>query len=114
MRAIPKGMLPHEVTHHKHVKNGGFYDEDGLDIGKKIRCVKMEPSSKVIRDKNNAEIQLSATMFHDCRNSNPRNVTFEIDDVIIFNGVSYRVQIIEPLYDHKKLHHYELGLVRYG
>lgn len=77
-----------------------------------ISYVRMEPSSKIIRDKNNAEIQLAATLFYDCKNSEPRGITFEEDDVIIFNGQKHQVKTIEPLYDRKKLHHYELGLIK--
>lgn len=75
--------------------------------------MRMEPSSRIIRDKNNAELQLSATLFYDCRNSFPRGVVFAEDDVILFNGQKHRIQLIEPLYDGKKLHHYELGLIKY-
>lgn len=114
MRAIPRNLMPHEVMYHKHVKSGGFYDEGTLDKGIRVRYVRLEPSSRVIRDKNNAEIQLAAVLLYDCRNSSPKNIIFKTDDVVIFNGDSYRVQTAEPLYDHKKLHHYELGLVKYG
>ena len=77
-----------------------------------INFVRMEPSSKVIKDKNNNEIQLAATLFFDCRNSKPKNILFEEGDTIIFNKQKHKIQLIEPLFDEKKLHHYEIGLVR--
>ena len=76
--------------------------------------MRLEPSTKVVRDKNNAEVQLAATLFYDCKNSSPRGVVFKTDDIIIFNGEMFKVQTIEPLYDEHKLHHYELGLVKHG
>lgn len=78
-----------------------------------LRFVKMEPSGRIIRGKNNAEIQLAATLFYDCRNSRPRGVNFAVDDVILFNGQKHRIQLVEPLYDGGRLHHYELGLIKY-
>lgn len=92
-------------------------DRWGAATDKKIQHVKnvhLEPSSKIVRDKNNAEIRLAATMFYDCRNSYPRNIVFVKDTNIIFNGEIYRIEVIEPLYVRGKLHHYELGLVKGG
>lgn len=76
--------------------------------------MRLEPSTKVVRDKNNAEVQLAATLFYDCKNSSPRGVVFKTDDIIIFNDEKFKVQVIEPLYDERKLHHYELGMIRHG
>lgn len=84
-------------------------------VGKQeLRYVRMEPSSKVVRDKGGAEIQLAATLFYDCRNSRPQNIEFAVDDIIIFNSQKHRVKLVEPLYDGEKLHHYELGLTAYA
>lgn len=67
-----------------------------------------------IRDKNNAEVQLAATLFYDCRNSRPSDVSFEVDQVVDFNGQKHQIKTVETLYDNLKLHHYEIGMVRYG
>lgn len=111
MRPIPKSLLPHAVSLHKKVNAGGRFEEDSLDSGIKLTYVRMEPSSRIVRDKNGAEIQLAATLFYDCKNSTPNGISFCVDDIILFNGQKYRVQIVEPLYDRNKLHHYELGVV---
>lgn len=79
-----------------------------------LRYVRMEPSTKVVRDKNGAEIQLVATLFYDCRNSLPRGVICTVDDIIVFNGQKHAVRIVEPLYDGERLHHYELGLIAHA
>ena len=77
-----------------------------------INFVRIEPTSKVVKDKNNNEIQLAATCFFDCRNSKPKNILFEEGDIVVFNNQKHKIQLIEPLFDEKKLHHYEIGLVR--
>lgn len=111
MRAIPKYLLIHTVTLCK------VFDEDRwgkvtLDDGIKIKLVRMEPSKQIIRDKNNAEIQLSATLFYDCRNSRPQDAEFSLDDVVYFHGEKYQIKSVEPLYDDGRLHHYEMGLIK--
>lgn len=113
MRPIPKSLLIHSVILHKKI-NEDRWGKGELDAGVELTYVRMEPSSKIVRDKNNAEIQLAATLFYDCKNSSPKNMMFFTDDIIVFNGAKHRVQIIEPLYDEKRLHHYELGLVKGG
>lgn len=111
MQAIPKRLLIHSVEMYKKQSE----DKWGKCTGNsqnKLRFVRFEPSSKIVRATNNAEVQLSATLIYDCKNSRPQNVKFELDDIITFNGEKHRVQLIEPLYDCKKLHHYEIGLVK--
>lgn len=81
---------------------------------KELTHVRVEPSSKVIRDKNGAEIQLAATLFFDCKNSRPQGMTFSNGDIITFGGMKHSIQLIEPLYDGEKLHHYELGMIAHA
>ena len=113
MRAIPKALLIHMIVLHTK-ENEDRWGNGQLGAGMTVEYVRMEPSSKIIRDKNNAEIQLSATLFYDCRNSYPRDVKFEKANIVSFNGEKYRIETIEPLYDRKRLHHYEMGLVKGG
>ena len=79
-----------------------------------LHHIRIEPSSRIIRDKNNAEVQLAATLFYDCKNSSPTGMVFQEDDILLFQGMSYKVQTVEPLYDGSKLHHYEMGMVKYA
>ena len=113
IRAIPKSLLIHTVTHAK-LKESDRWGTESLKNQQVIKNVRIEASSKLIRDKNNAEVQLAATLFYDCKNRSPRGVVFKMDDIIIFNGEMFKVQIMEPLYDARKLHHFELGLVKHG
>ena len=113
MRAIPKELLIHTVTLHV-VLGKDRWGKAELDSGTEVDKVRLEPSSKIVRDKDNAEIQLAATLFYDCRNSRPREVVFAEDNIVTFNGQKFRVVSVEPLYDGRKLHHYEMGLVKHA
>lgn len=111
MYPIPKSLLIHTVTLLKTTREdrwGNRKEQEEI----RLQHVRMEPSGKVVRDKNNAELQLSAILIYDCKNSRPKNVEFEVDAGILFNGQKYKLQDIEALYDKKKLHHYELGVIR--
>lgn len=101
------------MTHGKEVEEDRWGKASMTD-GQELRHVRMEPSNKIIRDKNNAEVQLAATLFYDCKNSEPRNVVFAVDDIIMFQEQKHKVKVVEPLYDGRKLHHYELGLIKHA
>lgn len=113
IRAIPKKLLIHTVTHAREGEENRWGNTELVDE-QSLTHVRMEPSSKVVRDKSGAEIQLAATLFYDCRNSRPCGMEFAIDDIITFNGQRHRLVLVEPLYDGEKLHHYELGLIAYA
>lgn len=113
MRPIPRNLLIHEAVLHK-ISNEDRWGNEALDQGTTLEYVRLEPTNKIVRDKNNAEVKLSALMFYDCKNSLPRGISFKEDDIITFNGQSFKVQVAEPLYDRRRLHHYELGLVGHG
>lgn len=113
IRAIPKKLLIHSATIYR-VAGEDKWGNETLEEGTELRHVRMEPSSKVARDKNNAEVQLAASLIYDCRNSRPAGMEFMEDDILLFLGQMYRVQTVELLYDDSKPHHYEMGLVRYA
>ena len=112
MRAIPKWLLIHRAIRYK--VNKDRWGQETQEEEQELAYIRIEPSSKVVRDKNHAEVKLAATLFYDCRNSRPRGVEWEEDDIVVVNGERYRVQVIEPLYDGRRLHHYELGMVRHA
>lgn len=113
MKPISKKLLIHTVTLYKKI-NTDKWGSEKLDTGQTLSNIRIEPSKQIIRDKNNAEVQLAATLFYDCRNSRPSDVSFEVDQIIDFNGQKHQIKTVEPLYDNSKLHHYEIGTVRYG
>lgn len=113
MKPISKKLLIHTVTLYKKISTDKWGSEK-LDTGQTLSNIRIEPSKQIIRDKNNAEVQLAATLFYDCRNSRPSDVSFEVDQIVDFNGQKHQIKTVEPLYDNSKLHHYEIGMVRYG
>lgn len=113
MMAIPKKLLIHTVRLQRIIDKDRW-GESKKNSGLTLEKVRVEPSNRIVRDKNSAEVQLAAILFYDCKNSVPKNFAFNEDDIILFNGQKLRVQVIEPLYDENKLHHYELGLIKYA
>ena len=113
IRAIPKKLLIHTVLLHQNVEKDRWGKEN-LEKGTLVENVRVEPSSKVIRDKNKAELQLSAVLFYDCKNSFPRELKFNVDEIVEFNGQRHQIKTVEPLYERKKVHHYELGLIKHA
>ena len=112
IKPIPKKLLPHCAKLTKESTDSWGTGE--AEEEKDLTYIRVEPSSKVVRDKNNAELQLAALLFFDCKNSRPEKQVFEEDEIVTFNGLKYRIVMIEALYDEKKCHHYEIGMVRYA
>lgn len=113
MRAIPKKLLIH-TAQLQRITSKDRCGEGKTDDIAKLEKIRIEPSSRIVRDKNSAEVQLAATLFYDCKNSIPKDFAFKEDDIIMFNEQKLRVQVIEPLYDDNRLHHYELGLIKHA
>ena len=113
MRAIPKKLLIH-TAQLQRITSKDRWGEGKTDDIAKLERIRIEPSSRIVRDKNSAEVQLAATLFYDCKNSIPKDFAFKEDDIIMFNEQKLRVQVIDPLYDDNRLHHYELGLIKHA
>lgn len=113
MKPIPKSLLIHKAVL-KRPKAKDRWGSTEYENDVTLQRVRMEPLSKIIRDKNNQEIQLAALLFFDCRNSRPTGQAFQLDDIVVFNGQQHRIQVIDPLYDGRGLHHYEIGLIRHA
>lgn len=111
IRPIPKKLLVHDVMLHKVIEDDRW-GTSHLDDGVHLEKVKMEPTTQIVRDKNNAEIQLAAVLFFDCTNSRPKDTAFQTDDIVIFNGERFSVETIETLYADECPHHYEVGLIK--
>lgn len=114
MKAIPRMMLIHSATVYQETKTGSGWNGTTLELIGQLTHVRIEPSSQVVRDKNNREQQLAATLFFDCRNSQSTAGDLKEDLIVDFQGQKHRIVSVEPLYDEKRLHHYEIGMVRYA
>lgn len=109
MLAIPKNLLIHSAVLQSSAENK-WQSEIRKTIAE-LKKIRVEPSSKLVTSKDNRQITLSAVLFFDCKNSSPAGISFEHGQKIIFNGNTYTIETIEKLFDDKKLHHYEMGLI---
>ncbi|MFI3172416.1 MAG: putative minor capsid protein [Eubacteriales bacterium] len=114
IKAIPKHLLIHDITIHKLEAPTNRMASKIIGAGTEIKSVRIEPSEKLIRGKNQVDIKRDSILFFDCKNSSPRDTVFVVDDIVKWNSLTYQVVATEPLYDKKKLHHYEIGLIKYG
>jgi hypothetical protein len=110
MKPIPRKLLIHSAVI-KSVTSADRWGKETTSPDVTLKYIRIEPSSKLVKDKQNNDLQLSALMFFDVKNSLPAGTAFAQDQIIVFNNREYRVQLIDELYDADKLHHYELGLV---
>ena len=94
MRPISKKLLIHTVTLYKKISIDKWGSEK-LDTGQTLSNIRIEPSKQIIRDKNNAEVQLAATLFYDCRNSRPSDVSFLYISISVRSFLEAFVLIIE-------------------
>lgn len=109
MKPIPRKLL----IHYAELKNAerDLWQNETLTTVSEMKYIRFESASRLVTNKQNRQITLTATMIYDCRNSIPKGVCFSQGQKVVFNGQTYTVELIEPLYDGRKLHHYELELV---
>lgn len=110
MKPIPEKLLIHKAEL-KEISTDNAWQEEQLNDIATLEKIRIEPISKLVTAKDNRQITLSAVLFYDCKNSIPKGVNFQHGQRIFWNGMEYAIETIEPLYDGKKLHHYELGLI---
>jgi len=72
--------------------------------------IRVEPSSKQVIGSDGTQKQISGVLFFDVRNSKPAGTAFVVGQYVLWNGNEYRVETVDPQYDKRKLHHYEVGL----
>lgn len=111
MRPIRKRLLIHGVTLEKVNSSQEWGTENTTDYN--LTFVRVDPTSQLVQTKDNQERRLTHVLFYDNENSEglPNNVTFEVNDNIIFQGRRHVIVSVMELYDRRKFHHYELGLI---
>jgi hypothetical protein len=109
-KPIPRKLLIHSAIHNYSTTKDDWGNETWGDT-EALTFVRFEPSTKLVKTKDNREIQLSAIMFFDCRNSRPLSVDFAVGDQIIqTGGATYTIEVVDFLNDEYGEHHYEVGL----
>lgn len=110
MRPIPKNMLIHTCSV-SAVTGEDAWGNRTISEAVTLTNIRIDTAKSVVITKDNRQLQLTAVLFYDCRNSLPLDHVFEIENVVSFGGREYTVKSVEPLYDGSKLHHYEVGLM---
>lgn len=108
MQAIPNSVLIHVATLKQYQGEDVWGIASYNDVA--LTNILIQPTRELKMTKDNREIQLKSVLFYDLTNSKPQGTTFSQEDLIIFNGVQYKVVYIDTLYGYG-LHHYEIGLV---
>ncbi len=108
---MPKGFLIHDATHRYGTKTQNDAGQWSYASSRSLTNVRFEPSTKLVKTKDNNEKQLSAIMFFDCRNSAPVGATFTLGDRIETGSTAYEVVGgTEPICDGTRVHHWEVEL----
>lgn len=113
---IPKYLLPHTaVLTTEYAEDKWGHPKTEVTT---LAVIRIEPCIKFAKTDEGTDVQLSATLFFDCKNSLPSDVKFRLagDDgcerqTVTFGGRKYVVGVIKPLYSGNRLHHYEVGLI---
>lgn len=110
MRAIPRNLLIHSAKAYS-VQTDNTWNDKTRELVAELDRVRIDQSVSSLRlTSNNEQVQLSAVLFFDCRNSAPKDFDFSKTDIITALGNEYRVINVDKLYDERGLHHYEVGL----
>lgn len=109
MRPIPVSLLIHSAALYDVEKDDYRQETDTLRA--RLDRVRVDPSVEIVKDRNGEDVQCSALLFYDERNSLPRGLRFSTGQAVVFDGQRYRVQDVQMLYDERALHHQEVALI---
>ena len=106
--AMPKAILIHSVQYKEYKGEGRYGKEYKEPIT--LKNVLIQPVSSINKSNDINTVAYNSLMFYDCTNSQPRNINFTKDSIIVFNDEEMRINKVNPIYTFK-LHHYELELI---
>ncbi|MCM1055539.1 MAG: minor capsid protein [Bacteroides sp.] len=109
MKPIPKSWLIHTACA-VELKEREGWEEPSERKRTELSRIRVEPSSNLRISKSNIQVQLSAVLFYDCRNSRPRDFDFSRADKVEYDGEQYDIVSVQKHYDDRKLHHMEVEL----
>ncbi len=109
MIPIPRSILIHSATL-QTAKTDRDQNPVYTTVAVLTRIHVEEGSTRQIISKDGTQKQLAAILFFDARNSAPVGTTFAAGQYVLFSGREYRIETVEPQYEKRKLHHYEVGL----
>ena len=109
MRPIPFRLLIHSATLRHLTGTDEFQHPTCIDT--ELSRIRIDPSTRTLKTKDNTARTYNAVCFFDCTRSRPRGAVFYLGDRLVFDGTEYEIGSIERLYDGRRLHHYEIGLM---
>lgn len=116
MMPIPKSLLIHSCELITELAGDKWGNAKGAS--ESLSNVRIEPSARTAKDSAGVTVQLSAMLFFDCKNSMPNSAVFKLPgdggcerQAVIFEGRRYVVGSVDRLYDGRRLHHLEVGLI---
>lgn len=109
---IPKEILIHSCTLRIYSRSG--------DLGKRrlisetaLSDVRLALKTTVREDNGGRRLCPAGTLYYDCVNSRPEEVTFlenDCESIIVFRNEEYRIGEIRYIYGAESLHHLEIEL----
>jgi hypothetical protein len=108
-RPIPKALLPHTILLKTPRPEGAFFNGEHDEIT--IYNVRVEQNEKVRQSKSGENRTRGAKMYYDCVNSAPLNVDFKSEQLVIFCGVTYKIEAVKAVMAANKIHHYRIDIL---
>ena len=106
MRPIPRAFLIHSAT---LLAATGTNNDTDTPVAELSR-IRVETEWTETRDREETRAGRTAQLWYDVRQSLPRNVQFLPGQLVLYQGVHYRVAAVKELYCGRRLHHVELSL----
>ena len=113
IRAIPKSLLIHTVTHAK-LKESDRWGAESLQISVQLNLYGLSHPARLSATRIMRRYSLRQQCFMTVKTAVREAWNLKQTTLSVFNGERFKVKICEPLYDERKLHHWELGLVKHG
>ena len=108
MRPIPRAMLTHSAMLMQPAGDG--YQSELLAPVAALTRVHLAASTAEELTREDTRTARTALLLYDARHSRPKEVAFAVGQRVLFEGVCYRVEAVEPLLDGVRLHHTEVSL----
>ena len=108
MRPIPRAMLTQSAMLMQPAGDG--YLGEMLTPVTALARVHLSASAAMDQLREDDRVIRTALLIYDARHSRPRGVAFAVGQRVLADGVNYRVEAVEPLFDGPRLHHVEVSL----
>lgn len=105
---IPRALLPHKAQ--LLTETIDAWQNATVTDSKNLKYIRIDADLTRRADEKDTVHAARWLLFYDCRNSLPRDVTFSLGQVIVWNDLRLTVKEVTPVWEDKALHHYEIGL----